>query len=283
MYSDSEALQSNMPHSTISGPEMPSLEALGRDLLEVSTWRKVLSLVSPFVWTVLFFVFAAHRWWVAAVLCPVALSFLTYGSTSHDLVHRNLRLPGWLNEGLLTAVELLAFRSGHAYRVVHMNHHALFPDGVDLEGAAAAMPLWRALLDGPTLQYRLWWFALHRPGLHRRWVVAEGSAALLLLAASAAAWHWTHLPAIYAALMVAGSWVYPLSTAFFVHDPHAADALHQTRLFRGRVLEVLALEHLFHLEHHLYPQVPHQNWPRLAKRLDPYFERAGLEPFRLWF
>ncbi len=42
------------------------------------------------------------------------LSFLTYASTSHDLVHRNLKLPGWLNEALLSAVELLAFRSGHA-------------------------------------------------------------------------------------------------------------------------------------------------------------------------
>lgn len=42
-------------------------------------------------------------------------------------------------------------------------------------------------------------------------------------------------------------------------------------------------EHLYHLEHHLYPQVPHHDWPALARRLDPFFEREQLVPIRLWF
>jgi beta-carotene hydroxylase len=49
------------------------------------------------------------------------------------------------------------------------------------------------------------------------------------------------------------------------------------------VVSVIALEHLYHLEHHLYPAVPHHNWPRLAKRLDPYFEAMGITPIKLWF
>ena len=32
--------------------------------------------------------------------------------------------------------------------------------------------------------------------------------------------------------------------------------------FGAGLLEVLALEHLYHLEHHLYPGVPHQNTGR---------------------
>ena len=262
---------------------LPSLDTLGRDLLEVPWWRRAVSLVVPFGLTAGFFLLAARGWWWAALVCPVALSFLTYASTSHDLVHRNLHIPHGLNEALLCAVELLAFRSGHAYRTVHLNHHAHFPEEGDLEGAAAKMSLPRALLDGLTLQYRLWWYALARPGSNRRWVVAEGTAAVLLLLGSAAAWRWTHLPAMYAGLMIAGSWVYPLATAYIVHDASAADEVHQTRLFRGKLLEFVALEHLYHLEHHLYPGVPHQNWPTLAKRLDPYFERIGLKPIRLLF
>jgi len=37
------------------------------------------------------------------------------------------------------------------------------------------------------------------------------------------------------------------------------------------------------LEHHLYPQVPHHNWPELGRRLDPYFAQAGVRPVRLFF
>jgi beta-carotene hydroxylase len=268
--------------------ELPSLDTLGRDLLYVSTARRAISLITPFFLTTAFFVFAHtaphHHWlWLAALLCPVALSFLTYASTSHDLVHRNLHIPMALNEALLAAVELLAFRSGHAYRAVHMNHHAHYPEDGDLEGAAAKMSFPRALLEGVTLQYKLWWFALQRPGRHRPWVIAEGATAVLLLAGCCALWPLTHLPAIYAALMVAGSWVYPVATAYIVHTPNGPDEVHQTRLFRGRLLEVLALEHLFHLEHHLYPQVPHHNWPTLARRLDPYFDQIGLKPIKLFF
>jgi beta-carotene hydroxylase len=67
------------------------------------------------------------------------------------------------------------------------------------------------------------------------------------------------------------------------HDPKGETELTHTRLFRGRILSILALEHLYHLEHHLYPQVPHHNWPELARRLDPYFARVGLRPLRLFF
>jgi len=84
-------------------------------------------------------------------------------------------------------------------------------------------------------------------------------------------------------LMIAGSWIFPIITVLIPHDARGDGPLGQTRLFRGRVLSLLALEHLYHLEHHLYPQVPHQNWPVLARRLDPYFELAGVKPIKLLF
>lgn len=59
--------------------------------------------------------------------------------------------------------------------------------------------------------------------------------------------------------------------------------LSQTRLFRGRVASLIAMEHLYHLEHHLYPAVPHHNWRKLADRLDPYFKAAGVRPVVLGF
>src|SRR5438128_12200240 len=82
--------------------DLPSLDAIGRDLLAVPRWRRAVSLVFPFALVPLFFAFAARGWWFAALACPVILSFVTYGSVSHDLVHRTLHLPHWLNETLLS-------------------------------------------------------------------------------------------------------------------------------------------------------------------------------------
>ena len=261
----------------------PSLDELGRDLLWVSPPRRAVSLAAPFLLVGLFFVFSAQGYWLPALACPVLLSFLTYGSISHDLVHRTLRLPHWANEALLCAVELAALRSGHAYRVSHLHHHARFPAEDDIEGAAARMPLGRALVEGVTLQYRLFFWALKRPGGHRLWVIGEGAAVLGLLLGALISLSWTPLPAIYCVLMIAGSWVFPIVTVVIPHDASGAHEWTQTRLFRGKVLSVVALEHLYHLEHHLYPQVPHHHWPELARRLDPYFERIGLRPIKALF
>lgn len=264
-------------------PRIPTLDDLGRDLLQVSIARRVISLVLPFFLAASFFVFAMHEVWPAAIAGPVLLSFFTYGSVSHDLVHRTLGLPLWLNEVLLTSIELLGFRSGHAYRASHLHHHARFPAEDDIEARAGRLPWRRALLEGFTLQYRLYAWALRRPGSRRKWIIAEGILITLLLTVVLCCMPWTPLPAIYAMLMIAGSWVFPVVTVLIPHDAHGSDELSQTRLFRGKVLSLLALEHLYHLEHHLFPQVPHHNWPRLARRLDPYFEQIGIKPIKLLF
>ncbi len=263
--------------------DFPSLSELGRDLLQVSVIRRAVSLTVPFALVALFFVFAVRGLWIPALACPVALSFLTYGSTSHDLVHRTLRLPPCLNEPLLCAMELICLRSGHAYRASHLHHHAHFPADDDLESGAARLPLTWALLDGVTLQYRLFFFALQKRGPHRAWMIGEGIAVVGLVAGALASLSWTPLPALYCLLMITGSWIFPIATVLIPHNPRGEHEWTQTRLFRGRVLSVLAFEHLYHLEHHLYPQVPHHNWPELARRLDPHFSRLGLRPIKLFF
>lgn len=262
---------------------LPSLDELGRDLLHVSTVQKALALTLPYGLFAAYFILAAANIWWAAVLAVVLLSFFTYGSVSHDLVHRNMRLPRWINETCLTTVELLSFRSGHAYRASHLHHHAHFPDETDIEAAAARLPLSQALFQGLTLQWRLWLWACRRRTPDKGLILAEGLGVILLLMSSIAALPWTIIPAVYAALVIGGSWIFPITTVLIPHNPQGKDPLGQTRLFRGRVLAWLALEHLYHLEHHLYPQVPHQNWPKLAKRLDPYFEAEGIVSFKLLF
>jgi beta-carotene hydroxylase len=262
----------------------PTLNELGRDLLCIPRWRLVVSLVAPFALAVAFFIFASTGWWVLAFTSIIALSFATYGSISHDLVHRSLRLPQWLNEVLLTAIELLLLRSGRAYRLAHLNHHACYPSPAnDPEAAASHGTFWAALRSGPLFFPRLWWWATHQYPLHRTRLIAEGGVILCLVVAAimAAVAGWSAIPIIYVVLAYLGTWIVPLATAYIPHHPTGDSPLSQTRRFRGVVLRILAFEHLYHLEHHLYPAVPHHHWPDLAKRLDPFLDRSGIIAVRL--
>ncbi len=264
-------------------PPLPPLADLGSDLLRITPAQRTLTLLTPFACVAAYVVLARRHHWVPAVACLVYLSFATYGSISHDLVHRTLGVPRRWNELFLTGVELLAFRSGHAYRLVHLHHHVRFPHDDDVEGAAAKMSLWRTLAEGVIFQPKIMVWALAKHGrTHRTVAVEVVAAAGLLVGCVASAW-WTPVFAVYAVLMVVGGWAIPLATSYLPHNAQGRTALTQTRLFRGRVASVIALEHLYHLEHHLYPAVPHHNWPELARRLDPYFRAAGVSPVVLGF
>ena len=262
---------------------LPPIATLGTDLLRLTAWQRWSTVLVPFGCVAAYALFAHWRWWPAAVLSVVYLSFATYGSISHDLVHRTLGLPRRANEVFLTAIELLAFRSGHAYRLVHLHHHARFPHDDDIEGAAARMSLLRTIGEGVIFQPKIMAWAVAKHGRTHRWVVVEITLAVVLLAGCLAAVPWTPVPAGYATLMVMGGWAIPLATSYLPHNADGRTALTQTKLFRGRVASIVALEHLYHLEHHLYPMVPHHHWPTLARRLDPYFDAAGLEPIVLGF
>jgi beta-carotene hydroxylase len=273
-----------MPSIRASATEQrPTITDLGEDLLRISPFRRWVSVLSPFGWSTAFFVFALWDRWIPAMACLVALSFVTYGSVSHDLVHRNLGLPKRTNDLFLVLIELLALRSGTAYRLAHLHHHGHYPADDDVEGAAAKMGPIGALLEGIRFQAKLYRWAWRQYPRSRRKLGFEGILILLAYVASLLALPRTPIPLVYAVLMTMGAWIIPFITSYIPHNPDAEDSVHQTRAFRGKALSILAFEHLYHLEHHLYPSVPHHNWPKLARRLDPFLHAAGIRPIKLWF
>jgi beta-carotene hydroxylase len=239
--------------------------------------------VLPFACVLAYGWLASLRYWPLAILATAAYTFYSYGSTSHDLVHGNLGLSRWLNHILLSLVELLGLRSGHAYRAAHLHHHSRFPHDDDVEASAAHGSLLGALAAGPFHQPKVWWWAMRHARHDRAWILFEGLTCVTLLIGSMAACWITPAPLIYAALVILGSWAFPLVTAYIPHDPHGDSPLAQTRRFRGKVAAVLFLQHLYHLEHHLYPAVPHHHWHKLAKRLDPYLDQADVVPVHFGF
>jgi len=261
----------------------PSIHELGSDLLRLSGYKLVITLTLPFLFFIFYFVFAFNSLWIPAVFCTMALSFFSYGSTSHDLVHFNLRIPKFLNESLLTVLELICFRSGHAYRVSHLHHHKRFPHDDDIEGAASRMTLFRTFLEGIIFQAKIfyWSLKLSLKQHEKQLIVSEGILILFFSLGCIITFAYTPVFLVYFCLMVAGSWIIPFVTSYVVHTPGGKDELHQTRLFRGKFYSVIAMEHLYHLEHHLYPMVPHKNWALLAKRLDPFFKANQIKAHNL--
>ncbi len=277
----------NLNQSSTPSPHtkhlLPPLIILGSDLLHLSFARKCCSIALPFACVAGYVWFASLPIWPLAVLCTAAYTFYSYGSTSHDLVHGNLALPRWLNHILLSLVELLGLRSGHAYRAAHLHHHARFPHDDDIEAAAAHGSLLSALASGPLHQPKVWCWAIRHAHHDRPWIIFEGLACTVILIGSIAVSPLTPVPAVYVILVILGSWTFPLITAYIPHNSLGKNQLEQTRRFRGKVTSILFLQHFYHLEHHLYPAVPHQHWHTLAKRLDPYLDEAGVTPIHFGF
>lgn len=259
--------------------ELPTLEILGTDLLQTTAFQRTWSILRPIFCVAAYFIFALQGWWIPAVLAVAGLMFITYVSTSHDLLHRTLGFSKPVNEVLLAGIEMLVLRSGHAFRLTHLQHHRHFPQDDDVEGLVARLPWWRALVSGIGNQSRLFlWAWRHASARDRRWLVVEATWAIGFALASVALWPVTKVVFIYVALIAVSSWLYPLATVWVPHRAEGKDKLTQTHAVRGRLVPELFLQHTYHLEHHLYPAVPSYHWRELAHRLDPYLRARGVRP-----
>ncbi len=260
----------------------PSINELGRDLLRVSRWDLLVVTGRPILCFASYWLFARVGWWPAAVLAVAGLQFFTYVSASHDLAHRTLRLPRTLNEALLALFEGLALRSGHAFRITHLHHHRCVAGESDIEARGATGTFWRALLCGPGYQLRLFLWAWQKARVRERcWMACEAAGACVFVLMAFLCRNWSPQPGIYVLLVTASAWLYPVATVWWPHRAPGNLPLARTRAFRGRFAPALLFHHTYHLEHHLYPMVPVQHWPVLARRLDPYLRECGVKAVRL--
>jgi beta-carotene hydroxylase len=262
---------------------MPTLGALGDDLLVTTRHQRRLALDRPFL-GVAAYALAAHAglWWLTPVL--VFLTFVAVVTVTHDVVHGSLGLSRRQTEWALFAMGAVLLESGHAYRLTHLRHHRVFPGSDDPEGDPARMSLLKAVMWGPLFLPRLWLWAYVRSrpgGADRRWLVAEAAWAVAVVTGGVWLVHWTPAVLVYAILAIVGSWVYPLLTVHLPHRDYGDTPLSQTHTLRGRVVPALFLELTYHLEHHLYPEVPSHNLPELSRRLDPLLRHAGVHPWRV--
>jgi beta-carotene hydroxylase len=242
--------------------------------------QRAAELAWPPALVALFILLAANEVWIPAVVCLVAF-FPRFGVAFHDLLHGSLRLSRRANRIWLSFIGLLALQSGHAIRAAHIAHHRRFPGLDDPEAYIGRLPIWKALLHGPTYQYRMWTFALrHHPEL-RRVVTVEATLHLTIVAGAIALVPTTPVPIVFALLVLGGDSIFPALSENLLHHQRGGRPQDRTRTIRGRLFEAYFLELGFHLEHHAYPAVPTRNCAELARRLEPELHRLGVIPLEL--
>jgi beta-carotene hydroxylase len=260
----------------------PELASLGSDLLITTPGQRWLALARPCLGLLAYgLAVYAQWWWITPLL--VFLIFVAVVTVTHDVVHDTLGLSPWQTHWALFLMGAVLLESGHAYRLTHRQHHSMFPEQDDPEGDPARLSFWRAVLAGPLFLPRLWWWAYGQTqgSNQRRWLLAEAAWAVGVPLLGIALWPFTGGVLVYWLLVLVGSWSYPLLTVYLPHHDYGETPLTQTRTLRGRLIPALFLELTYHLEHHLYPQVPSHHLPKLSQRLEPYFQQAGVVPKRV--
>jgi beta-carotene hydroxylase len=266
-----------------SEPACPLLASLGTDLLATTSFQRRLALSRPFIglsaWALAAY---AQVWWLTPFLA--FWLFVVVVTVTHDVVHGSLGLSRRQTDWSLFVFGAILLESGHAYRTTHFRHHAVFPGSDDPEGDPARMGFWQAVLCGPLFLPRLWRWAYARQkdrGSERLWLIVEALWPLAVFSIGVFVWTRTAAVLIYAGLVIIGSWVYPLFTVHLPHRHYGDTPFTQTHTVRGRIIPALFLELTYHLEHHLYPQVPSHHLPELSRRLEPVFQEAGVCPKRV--
>lgn len=268
------------------GAGLPNLSQLGSELQQSSTFQRYLWPCLP-VLTVTTFCYSLNLEIPSAaypVLVLILLAhFIVSVTFTHDVVHGTAGFGHKTNEWILFGMSLLLLQSAHAFRQAHLHHHSHCLEADDFEGGPARLSLFATLAAGPLYLLRHWQHAMQlaKNVKQKRWMQAEAGSVLLLILVALVFCQWSTTPLIYFACMWLGSWLYPFTTAWLPHFNPGSATLQQARTLRGRVIPVLFCNLTYHLEHHLYPQVPSYNLARLAARLDPYFVQLGVEPVQV--
>ncbi len=237
-----------------------------RDLTRL-TWPEVaweLSLSAP--WLALSLAMAGRGLYGPAMAASFVF-FLTGLRQVHNAYHQTLGVSRWVSEAVMFVLSVLMLGSMHAVRFNHLRHHRHCMGDDDVEAMSARMSAWRAILTGPLFPVRMHLKALREANPRQvRWIRAELTANVAWIAL---VFGVLGVPALmyHVVAMAVGQCLASFFCVWTVHhDCDRSGVL--ARTLRHRIKNFLSFKMFFHLEHHMFPQVPTCHLPRLAERLD---------------
>lgn len=246
---------------------------MGHPSLKTIQWHDLRQLnLSETVYNIfLSFPFLLLSWWSAAQglwLLAFAASFFFFTAAlrqAHDCYHRTLGVGKVATELMLLVLSITMLCSTHAIRHTHLNHHRDPLGESDVEGNWARLPWYKAILGGGLFSVAIQWFGLTHGSRRNRILV--GIDMSLILAVIASAFITMHPILVYHVLvMILANTMVGFFAVWSVH--HGCDELVYARSERHPLVNLLTFNLLYHIEHHLFPAVPTNHLPELAKRLD---------------
>ena len=236
-----------------------------RDLVPLRPGERLWEFVLPLPWLLAGLLAAHYAIWALALAASFYF-FLTGLRLVHDTFHANLGLRAWANDVVLVLLSALMLGSMHAVRLTHLQHHRDCLGENDIEGAAARRTGAGALLWGIMFPIQLHLAALRLASPRQmRWILAELGLTAGWIAALVVRVH--PVVSYHVGAMALGQALTGFFAVWTVH--HDCDRWREiARTLRHRLKSAVTFNMFYHLEHHLYPQVPTCHLPALAERLD---------------
>ncbi|MDO5770030.1 MAG: fatty acid desaturase [Psychrobacter sp.] len=246
-----------MRHPTLANIQWQDL----RDINQAETVYNVL-LSLPFL---ILSGFAAYQGWWLIALGASFFFFMAALRQAHDCYHRTLGVSKVATEMMLFALSATMLCSTHAIRHTHLNHHRDPLGESDVEGNWARLPWYQAILGGGFFSIVIQWFGLTNGSRRNRVLVAIDM--LIILTVIATAFITMHPVLVYHVIvMMMANMLVGFFAVWSVH--HGCDEIVYARSERHPLINLLTFNLLYHIEHHLFPAVPTNHLPMLAKRLD---------------
>jgi len=253
--------------STATGTNYTRPKVHWSDLRTYSNWEIVKELSLPLPWLALS-LWATHNAWYPITILAAFYFFLTGLRVTHNAFHYCLGLPKLATDSVMFVLSILMLGSLHAVQFTHLLHHRHCLSAEDVEGSVAKQGFWETLVKGPLFPIHTHIAALRgSQGTQHQWILVELMANVLWLGSI---WFWwdNELLKVHSVLMI----VAYCFTAFFavwtVHHDCDHKSWDNARTLRSKWKCLLFYNMFYHIEHHLYPQVPTCHLPQLAERLD---------------
>ncbi len=223
----------------------------------------------------------------AATIAINATSIYVLFTVMHDSMHRTAHESRFINDllGRLSAVALTVpmplFRAVHYEHHSHTNDPERDPDLIVNRRPRWALPFWCLAIE---LEYRRHYFG--RRMWRDRSELMEALAIECLLVGvivlAAAAGTFATLAVVWLGPALIALVVLALCFDFLPHYPYESrERYHDTRIYPGRILNVLLLGQNYHLIHHLWTTIPWYRYQRVFGEIeDELVERDARIEFR---